>query len=320
MNGLFSKKYDELFCQENGFSAANQDLSVFFYDYEYNFVNCDNDHRLITAGYGMNNTPHIMTALQLVRMINLQKAGYHTQIVLGDYDVLLARGFSESERIAEIYMNFAISLGYDVNKGIIRTQTQATDVAANVVYLSSKVQDDDFEYVKEDLCDYYHRNERHISMDFPTKVSIMLMMSDFISPLLMGQYENVVVASGIDESKYAVLANLLTQRLEIQGSVGGIFTKVVKGLNNHPKMSKSKPDSGIFLSDDYQTIARKINTATNYSKECIQCQLALILNSSYSADKIEEAFQTKDLKTINRINCETIDNVYNLAVIWQKQL
>lgn len=318
MSNLFTKDYDENFCKKNGYSFACPELQKLKYDYEYNFSYLDKEDQLITAGYGMNSTPHIMTALQILRMVELQKAGYNTQIVLGDYDVMLARGFSDSEKISNTYKNFLLLIGYDDTNGILRTQTEAQSVAANIIYLSSKVQDEDFVFAKEDLVDYYKNDDN--PMDFPTKLSIMLMLSDFISPILDGGFKSVIVASGIDESKYSVLANRLVQRLCIDGSIGGIFTKVIKGINNHPKMSKSKPNSGIFLNDDIDTIRKKMECETIYNNECFQCQLALFASKEHSQQEIIEAFDSNRLELIKCINDETIEYIYELASKWQKAI
>ena len=313
----FDNKYYERFCRDNAFSEGSSFHKAFGYDFVYHCTGTENKNdTLFTAGYGMNSAPHIMTALQIVKMIRLQIAGYKTQIVLGDYDVLLARDYMDAKRIANGYEEFILSLGYDINQGILRKQSTETEVAANVVFLSSKLDEDDFDYVKEDLFGYYQGDVAPLS--FSTKVSIVLMLSDFISPLINKNYSRVIVTSGIDESKYVVLADKLINRLSINGSIGGFFTKVVKGLNNHPKMSKSKPDSGVFLSDDENSIKEKMISSLSNDKESLQYQIALLAETSFSKQQIETAFDNNDIKMMHTIIDETIEYIIGIASKWKK--
>lgn len=315
----FDEEYYKKLCGEYGYSVNETEFSSLNYVYSYNINSPINkEDSLITSGYGMNNDPHIMTALQLKNMVALQRQGYKTQIVLGDYDVKLARQYHDFEEIASRYKDFILKLGYNNIAGVLRTQTGEKNAAANVVLISSELSDSDFSSVKEDLLDYY--NDSAHTLSFPTKVSIALMIADFITPIIDGNAHSVVVACGIDESKYAVLANEVLRRLNVNGVVGGIFTNVTGGLNNHPKMSKSKPDSGIFLSDGSDAVVRKLKDSFSVGDYSVILQLALFADTSFSNEDILEIFRQEDVIQRKIIIEETIEYICSLVQIWKSTL
>lgn len=259
---MYTKDYYSSFCHQNGIEEKNQceGLSrILPPAYSFSF-NCSQQGRfVVTSGFGMNNVPHLLTALQLYNIVRLQKLGVDTQIVLGDFDVMLARGYQEGENMAHQYMTFVKNLNYDIHPESLRSQYASPTICRYMIQYSSHIYEEDFLRMNEDI-DVYYNNRT--SLDFPTKVSIALMVADFVSLLSEKRANHVVVLSGIDESKYPILAETVRDRLLIPGSIGGVFSKLVKGLNNHPKMSKSRKGSSILLTDDMSYIHQVLASDT----------------------------------------------------------
>lgn len=257
---MFNKVYYNKFCKVNHIlqQSHNHILTDSFlkaYCFFYNIDGSINDTKdlLFTAGFGMNNCPHIMTALQIFNIVQLQNSGFNTQIVLGDFDVMLARNANDSKSIADRYTNFLSKLGY---RNTIRNQFDSLEESRNAIWLSSLVDEKDLVDTQEDLLKHY---DKDFVMDYKTKLSIMLMVSDLISPLLQKKAKYIVSISGLDESKYCILAEHVRAKMSLSGSIGGVFSKLLAGINGHPKMSKSKYESGVFLNESVDSILQKIH-------------------------------------------------------------
>ena len=131
---------------------------------------------------------------------------------------------------------------------------------------------------------------------------------------MSNEYKNVIVCSGIDESKYAILANEILNRMGLAGKIGGVFTEIVKGFNGHPKMSKSQKDSCIFLNDDEKTIKKLILDGAQHDVDSIQFQLAKVFLTNYS---IEDLILKYDQNIGNAIDNELIRTILKLCNIWR---
>ena len=323
---LFDESYNADFCKKNDITPLSEYIfsRVFSYpnnnyEFGYSLGNIDFSKKvLFTAGIGMNSEPHLLTVMQLLNMVKLQQRGYNTQIVLGDFDVILARNSKDAQNVSKQYRCFLDKIGYDYKLGIVRTQSECDDASRNAILLSSYIDYFDFSYVKEDIIDYYESNKHEYN--FATLVSILLMVSDFLTPLLTNTFEHTVVCCGIDESKYAILANLIAKKMKIKGTVGGLFTSVVGGFNNHPKMSKSKPDSCILLSDSCDKIIRCITEGKHKSKDSIQCKIAqmFLTVDEINREKIILAYDRNDITQINHIEEKLIEKIIWLKTRWEE--
>lgn len=256
---MFNEDYYNNFCEANHISQQIlNDVLVEVFPKAYCFCyNIDNHVKkediLVTAGFGMNNCPHIMTALQMFNIVQMQDCGFKTQIVLGDFDVMLARNSDNSKRIVDKYYSFLTNLGYH---NTIRNQFDSLEESRNAIWLSSFIEESDLLYTQEDLLKHYDKN---FVMDYKTKLSIMLMVSDLISPLLQKKAKCIISVSGLDESKYCILAEHERAKMSLFGTISGVFSKLLTGINGHPKMSKSKPESGVFLNESINSMLQKIH-------------------------------------------------------------
>ena len=77
---------------------------------------------------------------------------------------------------------------------------------------------------------------------------IRLMFADFIHPGFIDGIDNVLVISGIDEHGYVWKADEIRKRMGINMTISGLYSKMMRGINDYPKMSKSIPNSNIDLS------------------------------------------------------------------------
>lgn len=316
----FDEDYIKTFCSTNNIddiSISRFELKS-IYQFAYNMPQQISKKRtLFSAGVGLNSAPHLLTIAQLINLIRLQNIGFQTQVVLGDLDVILARkDTNPHDKLANKYKNFLIKLGYNLAQGIIRTQYEATTVARNLLLMSPYVSEADFDYVKEDLIDYYAGSINNV-IDFPTRISYLLMVSDFISPIMDQNYDRTVVCCGIDESKYAIWANNVLQRMGLAGNVSGLFTGITQGLNGYPKMSKSIPESCIFLTDERDKIYRSIIDGEKHNQTSMQCKLAIAFLAGEKESENSILSRYREGMDVTDLEKDLVDYIIYICDEWQ---
>lgn len=208
-----------------------------------------NKKQLVIMGIGINGVPHIGTVSQILKAIYLQKKGFNVQIILGDLDVYGARAKSlkDINRLIIKYKDFLVKLGFDETKGKIRNQYDNPEIIRTSFLLSSCIKDSDFEEIEEDINELYKTEKVYTGMNFNVKQSISLMFADFIHPGLVDGFDNVLIISGIDEHGYVWKADEIRKRMGVNMTISGLYSKIIRGLNDYPKMSKSIPNSNINL-------------------------------------------------------------------------
>lgn len=87
-----------------------------------------------------------------------------------------------------------------------------------------------------------------------------------LAQILLPQYEEfggpkpTLIPVGIDQNPYILLARDVARRKEFVPPAA-IFTKFGLGLDGKGKMSSSRPESSIFLTDDLKLVEKKLRTA-----------------------------------------------------------
>lgn len=211
------------------------------------------------TGIGMNSAPHMGTLSILLYAIELQKRGYYVEVILGDLDVRNARNASwdRIKNLTSAYREFLLGLGFlsDGVHGEIHEQYSNYKNMQQAFLISSFMHKEDFEDMEEDIYDLYKEKGVYNSLTFSVQQSMMLQLADYLTPLLEKKANRVIAFSGIDEHCFASKANELYERLSGEKErVGSLLFKIVPGLNQVPKMSKSLALSGISLAQDENTL------------------------------------------------------------------
>lgn len=248
--------------------------------------------QIITTGIGLSGTPHMGTLSQILRAIFLQQAGFEVQFVLGDLDSYNARNQSLdilAERV-EKYSNFIKRLGFDEQKGILRNQIDHPEILKTAYLISNCLTDEDFLAAEEDLSELYKSKKIYNGIDFKVKQAILLMVADFISLGTIDNYENILVMLGLEEHLYVQIAQKVVDRMNYNFSVGALYSRIIKGLNGYPKMSKSIPDSAITVDMTGERIYDLVvNSKDNYL-EPEDSTIFQMMNavSYYNVDELKE--------------------------------
>jgi tryptophanyl-tRNA synthetase len=217
---------------------------------------------IVATGFGLSGTPHIGTLSQILRCIKLQKAGIPVSLVLGDLDAYNNKNtpLAKTQELAEKFGNFIIRLGFDNRfPSVLRKQINDTDTLLKFYLMGRYMDDDMLLRAEEDLYagnkDY--RRDSEATMIFRRKLSLGLMTADFLNLYFRNNQDNLMVMLGVDEHRFVRLAREVMKRalddkiefpdLNKQVQISGLYTKIIRGLNNYPKMSKSYPESGISV-------------------------------------------------------------------------
>lgn len=282
-----------------------------------------NKKQLVIMGMGINGIPHIGTLSQMLKAIYLQKQGLNVQIILGDLDVYGARGknLKDINKLIIKYKSFLVKLGFDETKGKIRNQYDYPEIIRTSFLLSSFIKDYDFEEIEEDINDLYKTEKVYIGMNFNVKQSISLMFADFIHPGLIEGFNNVLIISGLDEHGYVWKANEIRKRMGINMTISGLYSKMIRGLNDYPKMSKSIPNSNIDVSCTKKELKKILSYEDfNYNNAENSFVYQLMCNVSfYDEKKLCEL--KKDCNDKNDKWKEDIENyindLYKICKLWR---
>lgn len=249
---------------------------------------------IITSGIGLSGVPHMGTLSQILRLIFLQKAGFAVQMVLGDLDSYNARNVELDlvrER-AKLYNEFIVELGFDAKKGILRSQYEETDVLRMAFLAAKYLTDKDFEETEEDLSELYKKEKIYEGITFPVKQSILLMVADFLHLGSKKNYKDVVVMLGLEEHQYVLLARKALERMKMNFNIYGMYSRIIKGLNGYPKMSKSILASSIRVDMSKDEIMNAIvNEKDQYGKPDDSVIYQLMSNVSlYSLEELKKIY------------------------------
>lgn len=210
-------------------------------------IDCTKKDYIVTTGVGLSGIPHMGTLSQILRTIFLQQHGVNVQMVLGDFDSYNARG-KELAYVADLsmrYEEFIHRLGFNDKLGVVRNQRNYPEINQLAYLLSKYVTDQDFDETEEELSKLYIEKKVYPGITFPVKQAILLMVSDFIN--LSKNCRNIVVMLGLEEHKYVLLARKIMERAAIPSNLYAMYSRIIRGLNGYPKMSKSIPGSAITV-------------------------------------------------------------------------
>ena len=255
----------------------------------------DNKKCIVTTGIGLSGVPHLGTLSQILRAIFLQKNGLKVQIVLGDLDSYNARNQPLEvvlER-AEMYKKFIKKLGFDDTKGILRSQYNNEEILKTAYLISKVLKDKDFKEAEEDLSELYQKKGIYPGIEFPVKQAILLMTADFIHLGKVDGYSNVLITLGLEEHLYVQIANKVVDRMNYPFTISSMYSRIIKGFNGYPKMSKSIPESSITVNMSYEKMYDMImNQEGDYVSpmDSVVYQMMCAV-SYYSPDDLDELYE-----------------------------
>jgi len=233
----------------------------------------DDRETLFVASAGLSGTPHVGTVAQMFAVKRLHEAGFDTEFLLADYEKVAASGrdLDAVRRLADDYRAFLEDgVGYD---GGVRTQWGATDVMRTAFRLAPHVDLDDapeFDAEPTEWADALaaaydeHRDGPADEADTTAlggDLASLLCLADFVHPTLAGGYDQTVFVLGVDEHALALANDRYLRGTPFDAAFEGLFTRLVPGLGDQPKMAKTIPGSGITMDQDPGEVRRLVREA-----------------------------------------------------------
>ncbi|WP_436908247.1 hypothetical protein [Halosimplex marinum] len=288
-------------------------------------VEPDRGGTLIASGVGMTGPPHLGTVGQFLTAVALQGAGLDVQFVLADLEPYHAGApLDRVRRLAERYREFALDLGFDPDRGRLRTQSEARDVMHTAQLLapyydpeawghgedSGDEPGDDADDDSPDgdpppteweraVREAYESAEGDrgpgtaaVARSGPTSEaadahSAVLHGVDFLHPLYAGEYERLVLQFGVDEHHLTGMARRFRDAAPVDGGVAGLYTRMLPGFGGAPKMAKSIPGSGVSLAMGSDEIRERIASDSGGDPDRSPVFQAMCLASRYGAERLD---------------------------------
>lgn len=263
---------------------------------------------LVSTGISVTGPPHVGTLSQLLTTLALREADFDVRVTVADLVVYHAHGVSieRVRALAERYREFALALGFDAEE--LHIQSSAHDVLYTGQLLAryhdfadesdggSGEHDTESPAFETELADAYERaGESPVGSAtaeptaFAHQHASHLLVADQLHPLVAEDYGTVLVVLGADNHRLAAGVREVLDRSPYAGTVAGLYTRLIRGYNGYPKLSKSIPDSRFTLDAPPARIRERVlSPAEGYDRpeQSLVFQM-LRLASPYSVDRIE---------------------------------
>jgi tryptophanyl-tRNA synthetase len=259
---------------------------------------------IVTTGLGLSGVPHIGTLSQILRSIALQKSGIPVQMVLGDLDAYngKAKSLNETLKLAKKYKKFILKLGFK-NKfpSILRDQYRELEVLKTSYLIGHFMDEEMFQDAEEDLHGFYSKKGKiDKDMSYRRKLSLNLMIADFVDLHLKHGFKNILVMLGVDEHQYVRFGREVIKRIKLSKqlknfdmNLTALYSPLIKGFFNYPKMSKSFPESGISVDMGRSEIKKRIMEGEGkYDKPENNVVYQMMASASYhTSEELKERYE-----------------------------
>lgn len=260
----------------------------------------DGADRLFMASAGMSGPPHLGTLSQIHAARELAEAGLDVQFLLADVEKHVGAGLPLEyvTELADRYRGLVRELGFT---GDIRTQSEDREVMHTAIMLSRYYERDllgnlEWEPTEWDEAldqayeeDGVDRSDGEPVTEFARRQTGVLCTADFLHPVLEDGYDTFVAVLGAEEHALTLGNRELKRRADVGGHLGGLYTRIVRGLDDYPKMSKRIPDSVIALDMRPDEIRDRVRGASDD-----RLWEYLTLASGYSPSELAEIERARD--------------------------
>tara|TARA_Y100000310_G_scaffold96067_1_gene93839 strand:+ start:2630 stop:3688 length:1059 start_codon:yes stop_codon:yes gene_type:complete len=294
--------------------------------------NLNKKKSIVTTGLGLTGVPHIGTLSQILKSISLQKAGIPVQMVLGDLDAYnhKAKPLDETLKLVEKYKEFILKLGFK-NKfpSILRAQYNELNVLRTSYLIGHFMDKKMFDESEEDLHSFYSkRGKIDEEMTYRRQLSLNLMIADFIDLYIRYGFKNVLVMLGVDEHQYVRFGNETIRRIKLSKQIKNfkidlsvLYSPIIKGFFDYPKMSKSFPKSGITVDMKKSEIVKRIMGGEGtYDKPENNVVYQMMVSASYYTPKeIKERYSwcLNKTKEWEKAKKDYADMLIKICSLWK---
>ncbi|WP_227132488.1 hypothetical protein [Halorubellus salinus] len=241
------------------------------------FANDAGTDGVCTFGVSVTGPPHVGTLGQMQTALALQRAGFDVQFVVADFEPYSTQGYALDvvrER-ARRFVAFVESLGFDHDRGRLRTQYGAEDVAHTAYHLSRyadperdvdafELEDTAWERANRDAyddagVDATALGESDLPIEwepsrFTRRMDGFLMVADMLHPLVKDGAPANCIVMGADERALRPMVDGVHDRCGTDGTLHALYTRLIPGLDDCPKLSRRLPESRFTLAADPEDV------------------------------------------------------------------
>lgn len=318
-----------------GISAAEARRRFAFAD-GLDSATVDAENTLVSTGISVTGPPHIGTLGQLLTTLALRDAGFDVRTVFADLVVYHVHGVSieKARALAERYREFALALGFDSD--VLHVQSETYDVLHTAQLLARYhdfgENDEDvseppaFETALADAYDAAGESpissvETAESTEFGRKHASHLLVADQLHPLVTGEYETVIFVGGADNHRLAAGIREVLESSPYSGTLAGLYTRLIRGYEGYPKLSKSIPASRFTLDASPERIRERVmNPDEEYGHPADSLVFQMVcLASPYSTEEIDSlrAACAAGNETWERAKAEYAEWLIGVADAWK---
>lgn len=256
----------------------------------WNFEQIDNaiqkkNKFAVIVGFSASGKLHLGNKIALDIAFYLERFGGKIFIPLSDTEAALTR--KTPKNVREEFNFFKSDLArwnFNINNSKIYLHSSNKEVINLFNLIIKKMEYKDYKEI--------YGSEINLSGIF----ALSNMLADIFYPYQQG-YKKTLVILGVDEIKHAKLAIFASKKLGFPKPVF-LFTKILNGLKNE-KMSKSKPEQNILLSDSVREVRYKIKNSNMPTPEITdnplyQIALWILDIGKESLDKISKELKYKE--------------------------
>lgn len=286
---------------------------------------------LVTIGVTPTGPPHLGTLGQLRLAIRFQRAGFDVQVVIADLAAYNGAGqdYEVVRERARRYERFVCDLGFDANAGRLRIQGEDTDALQTAQLLARYYDPDADDEPEHEPTEFERRLQKSYEMAdtpgsettrFAGELVGLLLAVDSLHPVIEDGYENVALVLGADNAGMAEHVERVLAASPYDATVAGLYSRLVPGLDGHPKLSKSIPDSRFTLADSPATIRRRILDPDNDADdphESMVYQSMLLASELPQAERAILGGVRRDDQAWEAAKRRFADSLVEIARIWK---
>lgn len=209
----------------------------------------------VLTGVMPSGEPHLGTAMVYEELKYFQRKGVFIKIAVADAEAYAVRREDRESTITQglRFVAHAIAWGIDPEKAEFYFQTEMKSTYYRLIQMfSRKITEAEMRAIYGDLS--------------PAKVMAALTQVADILHLQLGEYggyKYILVPVGVDQDPHIRLARDVADRFENELMLkrpSSIYHKLIRGLDGN-KMSKSRPEYAIHLSDPVDLVEKKVLNA-----------------------------------------------------------
>ena len=252
----------------------------------------------------------------------------YVSAIVSDFGTLNSRNIdaNSSAKNTIHLLNFIEQLGFDFNKGDLRTYNNKK-YCELLLLVTSCLSINDFKNYTE-VTDNQYQKLNIFHGDFAMFTYKAMMATDILLPLAINNKKGIIVTTGLEEHYHPNFASFVGNKFkEIGGGyetifpdkfqISAFYSKIINGFFPYAKMSRSIPESSLCIGDSENAIKDKFQLKDDISNIVIYQMMELM--SGWNEKKLDNARHSfEEDNGWEKFKGEFLELFLKLHNIWEK--